>query len=214
MPARPLALSNTALVAALGSMLLAAPAHADRSGDGPIDAPGTVKSAHVAFQLTGTPWRQVVRADNALPIRGRYRLDTALADGTGCALDVLVRGRRTARPPSVGGNSVKLLPATSAYALRYTDSGRRGPVRWWAGTTFYAQSGGVQRLPGHLRTKQRRFLVYWVRVRDIPAAGGDACRALALRTSLRIAKTMHLTAGPPASKPPFATAQPLPPLTP
>ena len=67
--------ARTVTLAALGSLLLATPALADRAGDAPIKAPRNLKTHHVAFTLPGGVWKQKVGALGGNPAFGRYALD-------------------------------------------------------------------------------------------------------------------------------------------
>lgn len=208
-----------ATVAALGSLLLATPALADRAGDAPIKAPRNLKTDHVAFTLPGGPWKQIVGALAGTPAFGRYALDAKLASGSVCNLTADAIGRSSARRPVVKGRTVRLRPRSpNSDLLRFTSQGRRGAVRWWAGTTKSALSGGsvaaaggVQRLPKRLATKRHPYLVYSVTIEhSAPPADERECAAVARKTGARVARkvarTMHIADGPLVAKPPVTSA--------
>jgi len=196
-------------LAALGSLLFTTPALADRAGDAPIKAPTSSQTDHVVFTLKGDTWKQRLGTLEGTPALGTYELE----DGAGCSLSAKVVGRASTRPPIVRGRTVRLRPSSpSTDVLRPGRRGRNGPVRWWAGTLRSSPgsdsvpgAGGVQRLPARLVKNDRRYLVYRVSVTpsSTTAQGSATCAALARRTSLGIARTMHVADGPPVSAPPF-----------
>ena len=154
-------------IAAVGSLLLATPALADRAGDAPIKAPRNSQTHHVAFTLPGGVWRQKLGALSGTPAYGRYGLGLKLADGTDCSLTADVLSRTSPRPFRARGNTVQLRPFSEfPELLRITSSGKHGAVTWWSGTmdNYDAAAGGTQRLPAALRTKAKPYLNYNVRI--------------------------------------------------
>jgi hypothetical protein len=207
MPAR------TLTVAALGSLLLATPALANRAGDTPIKAPQNLKTHHITFTLPGGPWKQKVGALSGTPAFGRYALDLKLADGSVCPLTADVLSKTSAKPFAAHASTVQLRPFSQfPELLHITSRGTHGAVTWWAGTmkNFDAAAGGTQRLPANLRTRAKPYLNYNVRIQHAVPLGSDACAAHARTTGARVARTiastMHVAPGPPISAPPFATS--------
>lgn len=204
---------STALICAAACVLAAAaPAYADRDGDGAVRAPRTLKSTHTEFVLPGSGWGQVVGALAGTPAIGDYAVDLTLAGGATCRVSVAVDTRAQGVYPRVGRSIVRLHPRTGV-ALRYTRSGRHGRVRWWTGTSqgLDAAAAAVQPMPAALRTKNRRYLTTWVSVSHTAAPTDDeACRARVRRTGARtilsIVRTLKLADGPPISEAPFITA--------
>jgi hypothetical protein len=204
---------RTLAFAAVGSLLLATPALANRAGDAPIKAPQNLTTHHITFTLPGAPWKQKVGAMSGTPAFGRYALDLKLADGSVCPLTADVLARTSAKPFAAHGSTAQLRPFSRfPELLHITSRGTHGPVMWWAGTmkNFDAAAGGTQRLPAGLRTKAKPYLNYNVRILHAGPATGDPCAARARTTGARvahaIASTMHIAAGPPVSAPPFATS--------
>ena len=207
MPAR------TLTVAALGSLLLATPALANRAGDAPIKAPQNLKTHNVAFTLPGDGWKQKVGGLAGTPAFGRYALDLKLGDGSVCPLTADVLAKTSAKPFAARGATVQLRPLSQfPELLRITSRGKHGGVTWWAGTmkSFDAAAGGTQRLPAGLRTSARPNLNYNVRILHAGPPTGDPCAAPARTTGASvaraIAKTMHIAPGPPVSAPPFTSS--------
>lgn len=205
--------ATIAAIAALTSLAAAAPARADRDGDGPIRAPRMIDSLHTEFTLPGGPWSQIVGALAGTPVYGSYEVTVPLADGAPCLISVSVRADAKKAHPSVGRHAVRLVAGEGV--LRFDHQGRHDGVRWWsgrtAGSSIEASGGAVQRMPAPLRRASRRWLVY-----RIDAAGRAApqdaaeCRARARRTGARvvrtIARTLRVADGPPVSEPPLAPA--------
>lgn len=202
--------TRIALLAALGSLLLATPALADRAGDAPLRAPLMLQTDHIAFTLQGAGWAQVLGTMEGTPAFGEYALDGKTPSGTSCQLSASVTGVASARRPVIRGRTVNLRPGTrSSAALRVTSQGRHGAVQWWSGTMrdVDAGAGGVQRLPQRLATPKRPYLVYSVTIRSAtyPEDKGQCAahaRRSGARIAQRIARTMRIAGGPPVSRPP------------
>ncbi|MCA1683294.1 MAG: hypothetical protein LC685_04820 [Actinobacteria bacterium] len=200
-------------VAALGSLLLATPALADRGGHAPIRAPRVLQSDHIAFTLPGGVWKQKVGALEGNPAFGRYGLDVKLANGSTCNLIADVVGNASKRPLVARGDTVALRPFSQfPDTLHVTSRGRHGAVRWWAGTleNLDAAAGGTQRLPARLRRNGNAYLNYGVRINHPRPREADPCGATARRAGARIARTiartMHVADGPPVSRPPYESS--------
>jgi hypothetical protein len=191
-------------LAALGSLLLAAPALADRGGDAPLKAPTTLKTHHVAFTLPGDGWLQEINVFGGPKGYGHYRLVTKVASGGDCTLTptVLAKSRRT---PLHASHGKVALSATDTLTIRR--QGRHGAVRWWAGRRGGSDTSvvGSQRLPARLVKGGRRFLEYRVTILHASEqpADFDACYALGRALSIDIAQTLHIASGPPVSRAPF-----------
>lgn len=161
-----------------------------------------LQTDHIAFTLQGGPWQQLVGDLASTPSFGSY-----LVGGNGvaadCSTEVDVVGTAVAHRPVVKGHRVQL---TKTQVLTFTKSGSHGAVRWWAGTMkgSVASAIGVQRLPKRLATKSKPYLVYSVAVHGEPPPKDVAqCGLFARTANSTIARTMHVTTGPPVSRPPF-----------
>lgn len=204
----------TAAIAALASLTAAAPALADRDGDGPIRTPRMVDSLHTEFTLPGGPWSQIVGALAGTPVYGSYQVEVALAgSGEPCLISVGVRADGKRRAPRVGRRTVRLVAGEGP--LRFTHRGEHDGVRWWSGRTVgsstAASAGAVQRMPRALRSDRHRWLVYRIDAEGLATPGNEAaCTARARKTGARvvrtIARTLRLAGGPPVSEPPLAPA--------
>jgi hypothetical protein len=201
------------ICAAACTIAAAAPAYADRDGDGPVRTSRIVKTTHTEFTLPGSGWAQVVGALAGTPTLGDYGIELGLIGGP-CQVRVAVDTKTQGTYPRVGRHSVRLHPPFTQPLLSFTHSGRHGAVRWWAGTSDQLDAAGaaVQRTPAALRSKHRRYLLTWVSVSHIavsPAADTD-CKARARNTGaravLRILRTLTLADGPVVPEPPFVTA--------
>jgi hypothetical protein len=208
-------MKRSSVLLAIAACLLAtaAPAAADRGGDGPVRTSRVLTTTHTEFTLPGSGWAQVVGALAGTPALGDYGVELGLIGGP-CQVRVSVDTKAQGTYPGVGRHSVRLHPPFAQPLLRFTHSGRHGAVRWWAGTSEQLDAAGaaVQRTPAALRSKHRRYLLTWVSVSHIavsPAADVD-CKARARNTGARavsrILRTLALAAGPVVSEPPFVTA--------
>jgi hypothetical protein len=200
-------------LAALGSLLIATPALADRAGDAPIRAPLTLKTDHIAFTLHGDGWKQRVGALEGTPMLGRYQLDTPLAGGASCTLSASVVARTSAQRPIVRGHTVRLRPSSpSSDVLRVAQEGASAARHWWSGrlktspaSASVPAAAGVQHLPARLVVGRRRYLIYTITVQPTATtpAGTPVCAALARETIKRIAQSAHIAPGAPLAEPPF-----------
>jgi hypothetical protein len=194
-------LTRIATFAALGSLLLATPALADRAGNAPVKAPGTVKSHHVAFTLPGDAWVQEVGAFGG--DFGHYRLTTTVAGGGECTVTATVIAKWRVGPLASKRGRVRLSADDELVVRR---QGRHGAVRWWSGRRGnYAAALGSQRLPARLATGKRRHLEHRVTIQNFAAQpqDHDACLALAHTVSVRVAKTLRVVSGPPTVSEPL-----------
>ncbi|MEA2193239.1 MAG: hypothetical protein QOI73_3360 [Solirubrobacteraceae bacterium] len=202
---------STLLAAATASLLAAAPALADRAGDGPVDAPRTLSTVHSEFTLPGDGWAQSLREGGA-PRIGLYVLEVPMPVADTCRLYASVRATSFKRPPQVGRRSVVLHTVPGGRdVLRIDERGGHGAIRWWISKRQADGPEGlaVQQMPAKLRTERRRWLVYRFEVGHGAApAAEDACAERARRTGGRtvrsIARTLRLADGPAVSEPPFA----------
>jgi len=195
-------LTRIGLISALSSLLIAAPALANRAGDAPIKAPRTLQTNHIAFTLPGGPWLQLVGQLARTPSLGNY-----LAGGNGvaaaCSTWAEVSGKQVQRRPVVKGRTVRV---SNARVLRVTSAARHGAVQWWTGTMkeSAASALGVQRLPARLATSGKPYLLYTVTIRSSPSRKDAArCAPIAATVATTIARTMHIASGPPVARAPF-----------
>ena len=197
------------LTAAAAVLVAAAPAYADRAGDGPVNAPKPLKSVHSEFTLPGSGWAQNVRADSGVPRLGLYVLEVPMPTVDTCRIFVSVRATATKRQPTADSRTVRLTLGSTREVVRFNQRGRHGSVRWWTGSqTGYDAAGmAVQPMPSKLRTERRRWLVYRFAAqhRAVPTVE-DACEARARRTGARtvrsIARTLKIANGPALVEPP------------
>lgn len=182
---------------------------------GPVRTPSLSSTYHVSFALQDPGWSQIVGGLSGTPALGSYAKELPVSGGR-CRVTASLVATATTRKPAVDGKAVKLRPGSRIVpTLRYSATGVRGAVRWWAGRSAGsdAAAGGVQRAPAKLRTKARPWIVYDVRIthRATGAApGNDECellsRALAPRVASRIARTMRLASGAPRPHGPYLPA--------
>ena len=201
-----------AFLIAAAFLLLAAPAYADRAGDGPVRAPRILDSIHTEFTLPGSGWAQVVGALAGTPRLGDYAVDRTLPSGGSCRIETAVDSRLQGIYPSVGKRIVKVNPWVRV-PVRYTRSGHQRGVRWWVGTSqgLDAAAIAVRRTPAKLSSKHRRYTVTHVSVSHTAAPADDAAcaelaRTVGTRTALRIVRTLALADGPAVAEEPFTPA--------
>ncbi|HEV7807983.1 MAG TPA: hypothetical protein VGO80_19355 [Solirubrobacteraceae bacterium] len=200
--------ARIAALAAFGALLLAAPALADRAADGPLRAPRTLTTHHVAFTLPGGRWLQEINVFGGAQGLGHYRRSTNVDGGAECTLTatVIAKSRRTALVASRGKVAL-----SAGDALTVRRQGRHGAVRWWSGRrgSNGASALGSQRLPSKLVRNGRRHLDYRVTIQHFAEQPGDhdACYALARAVSVRVAQTMRIAGGPAVSRAPFVDGQ-------
>ncbi len=90
------------------------------------------------------------------------------------------------------------LSATDELVVRR--QGRHGAVRWWSGRRGNNIAAlGSQRLPARLAKGKRRHVEHRVTIQDFAAQpqDHDACRALAVPVSVRVAQTLRIAGGSP-----------------
>ena len=195
--------TRTATLTVLGTLLLAAPAAADFTGDAALRAPTALESHHVHFTLLGDPWVQESTTIGGSPSHGHYRIATQMAGGGTCTLTATVVAKSRRLPLVAKDGKVALSPGDTLTTRR---SGRHGPVRWWAGRrgSYGAAALGSQRLPAKLVKGGRRYLDYRVTIQHFAeaVAGYDACYALARDVSVRAAQTMQIVSGVPVYRAP------------
>lgn len=198
------------LVASAAVLLGAAPAHADREGDGAVRIPRILKTVHTEFVLPGAGWGQFVGRLDAAPVVGAYATDVALPAGAGCKLEVAVDSLTQGVYPRVGKHIVRIDP-TARVPVRYTRTGRHGGVRWWSGTQVGVPAAvAVQRVPKSLRARHRQWIVTLASTGYLAAAPDEvACRSavreLAKLSAYRVVRTLKLADGPPVLEAPFVT---------
>jgi hypothetical protein len=199
------------LTTATAVMAVAAPAHAERAGDGPVDAPHRLASLHSEFMLPGSGWAQNVRAADGAPRLGGYVLEVPMPTVDTCRIFVSVRATATKRAPTAGRHTVhpNVTTGSSDEVMRFDHRGRHGAVRWWTGSQAGADAAGVafQPMPSKLRTARNHWLVYRFEVGHVAVPTvEDGCAARARRTGARtvhsIARTLRLANGPAVSEPP------------
>ncbi len=200
--------TRIAALTALGALLLATPALADRGGDAPLKAPNTLTTHHVAFTLPGGPWLQEINVFGGPKGYGHYRRTTTLDSGRECTLTatVIAKSRYT---PLVARRGKVALSDDDVLVVRR--QGRQGAVRWWSGIRRGSDASvlGYQALPAKLVRNGRRYLDYRVTIQhfvDQPV-DSDPCYALARGVNVRVAQTMRIASGPPVSETPFVDGQ-------
>jgi hypothetical protein len=197
------------LCAAAGSLSTAAPALADRDGDGPVRTPRVVETMHTEFTLAGSDWGQAVNRFGLLPIIGYYSLYAVLPGRSLCRVSVTVDTAAQRVYPRVGRHAVRLRPPLRPL-LRFTKTGRHGAVRWWAGTSQQLDAAGaaIQKAPAALRSDHARYLMTFVSVSHATAPAADeACGAYARGTGARVVlsslRTLKLADGPGVGEGPY-----------
>jgi hypothetical protein len=201
----------TLLTTAAAVMAVAAPAHAGRAGDGPVDAPNRLASLHSEFTLPGSGWAQNVRVDDGAPRLGGYVLEVPMPTVDRCRIFVSVPATATKRAPTARRHIVRpgMTAGSSDEVVRFDHHGRHGAVRRWAGSRPGADAAGVafQPMPAKLRTARNRWLLYRFDVGHVAVPTvEDGCAVHARHTGARtvcsVARTLRLADGPAVSEPP------------
>src|SRR3954447_9709102 len=180
----------TGLCVLAASLTISAAAHADRSGQAPVDDPHALDTWHVSFRLVGSDWGQARGQTADTPVLGAY----GQTGDRGCRLAPHVSAMGMSARPKIPATHVDV--AGHFEPIRIADHGRDHGIRWWLGSQagVRAAAVGYQRAPAALARPRHRWLIYEVVLRGV--SKNPSCTPAQGRRSARaITRSIHLTRG-------------------
>ena len=191
--------TTTLCAAAAASLALAAAAHADRIGQGPVRNPTASTEQHVSFRLLGNGWGQARGQTEATPAVGAY----GQTGSSGCRMAANVSAIVMASRPKITSTHVDVAGFFPPVRIAAHGVNKHG-VRWWAGSqvSVRAAAVGYEKAPASLARAGQPWLVYKIVLRGI-SKNPSCTPSQGLAMARGITRSMHLSPGKLTPGPPY-----------